>query len=104
MPDREDERDRLEAEVNRWHAEATSAQMESVRRRAETDTLRARVRYLESMQRSFLMCLDSLAHAFPEANRQKVLAWIQDTALVRDALTTARRSRSSAHPGQGEES
>lgn len=81
----EDERDRLEAEVNRWHAEATSARLESVRFRAEADTLRARVRHLETMQQSFLMCIDRLAHIFPEANRKKILEWLDDCALLRDA-------------------
>ena len=41
MPEQEDERDRLEAEVNRWHAEAVHEQMTSTRLIMERERYRA---------------------------------------------------------------
>lgn len=83
MPDWEDERDRLEAEVNRWHAEALRQQIEARR-------LGNRVHNLELMERTFLANIDRLAGIFPEANRKKILAWLDDCTLLRDARHPGR--------------
>lgn len=46
MPEWEDERDRLEAEVNRWHAEAVHEQMKSTRLIMEAERLRTALRQI----------------------------------------------------------
>lgn len=78
-----DERDRLEGEVNRWHAEA-------LRQQSEARRLGNRVHNLELMERTFLMNIDRLAGIFPEANRKKILQWLDDCALLRDARHPGR--------------
>lgn len=62
-----------------------ACRVEAARLLARAHTAEGRVQYLESMQQAFLSSIDSLAHAFPEANRRKILDWLDTTTLIRDA-------------------